>query len=307
MMEIRGFLYNKRGIDNNNSLNMLRNIILEQKPYFIFIAEPMTAFSPSHALFFDNLNFNLCIVTDNNQKTSKMWCLGRSDISVHVMHSCMQYISISVSAQGRMVNFAGIYGATTYNSRRTLWCNLSNLLGPQCLFGDFNVVLFVEETKRGILPNSISCIEFSNWTDSNDLIVTPSFGAFNSWSNARTGNQQIERKLDRTLCNILDIWSTCRYKFSPRIVQFITLFRLPVRTPIFLADLHLLGSSRCGFNTLIARTSLSILGLKEYLAAPCWCYKKSYRLSKLGISIYLVICMFLSLKSWSCWIQFSCS
>jgi len=120
MMEIRGFLYNKRGIDNNNSLNMLRNIILEQKPYFIFIAEPMTAFSPSHALFFDNLNFNLCIVTDNNQKTSKMWCLGRSDISVHVMHSCMQYISISVSAQGRMVNFAGIYGATTYNSRRTL-------------------------------------------------------------------------------------------------------------------------------------------------------------------------------------------
>jgi len=49
-------------------------------------------------------------------------------------------------------------------------------------------------------------------------LAIPFSGASFTWSNGRLGNQRIERKLDRVLCNFsyLDTWYSCRYKVLVR-------------------------------------------------------------------------------------------
>jgi len=120
--------------------------------------------------------------------------------------------------QGKVLNVASIYGANSYSAKRVLWPDLNNLQGPWCVLGYFNVIFFVAVARGGSLPNNLSCAKFHDWINSNELLVIPSSGASFTWSNGRLGNQRIERKLDRVLCNFpcLDTWYNCRYKVLVR-------------------------------------------------------------------------------------------
>ena len=87
-----------------------------------------------------------------------------------------------------------------------------------CVLGDFNVILYVAEARVGSLPNNLSCDEFHDWINSNELLAIPSSSVSFTWSNGRLGNQRIERKLDRVLFNFpcLDTWYNYRYKILVR-------------------------------------------------------------------------------------------
>jgi len=67
--------------------------------------------------------------------------------------------------------FLGIYGATSYHVRMSLWIGLSNLRGQCCLFWNFNAILSAGESKGGFLPNSVSCADFNDWINNNELIA----------------------------------------------------------------------------------------------------------------------------------------
>ena len=112
------------------------------------------------------------------------------------------------------MNVAGVYRAIFYFARRILWSDLNNLQGPWCVLGDFNPFFFVAEARGVSLPNNLSCAEFHDWINLNELLSIPSLGASFTWSNGRLGNQRIERKLDKVFCNFpcLDTWYNYRYK-----------------------------------------------------------------------------------------------
>jgi len=68
--------------------------------------------------------------------------------------------------------------------------------------------------QRRVAPNQVSCTEFLDWINNNDLTCMPLFGPYYTWCNGRKGLHIIDRKLDRALCNgaCLDEWNSCNYQ-----------------------------------------------------------------------------------------------
>jgi len=66
--------------------------------------------------------------------------------------------------EDKTINLDGIYGVITYIGRRSLWVGLTNLQGYWCLFGDFNVILFVHEYKGGILVKMLDGLSPIRWS-----------------------------------------------------------------------------------------------------------------------------------------------
>ncbi|KAK7374283.1 hypothetical protein VNO80_07711 [Phaseolus coccineus] len=161
------------------------------------------------------LGFILLVRHDPGRKLSVADTLS---LSLKVLHSSMQYIAISVMLQGISLNLAGIYAADYYIGRRSIWSALSNLLGPWCSIGDFNVVLSAEESKGDNPPHIIPCTDFCNWVDTDSLHAFSFSGPSFSWSNGRLGGNRVNRKLDRAVGNFdsIDHLKSCRYNVLPR-------------------------------------------------------------------------------------------
>lgn len=88
--------------------------------------------------------------------------------------SSRQHVSFSISVESQDIYMSAIYAASNYVIRRQLWTELNSLQNvhkaPWCFIGDFNSVLGSHEHRGRCLPSSLSCTEFRNWTDLNNLI-----------------------------------------------------------------------------------------------------------------------------------------
>jgi len=63
-----------------------------------------------------------------------------------------------------------VYGTNSYSAKRVSWSDLNNLQRPSCVLGDFNVILSTVEARGGSFPNNLSCAEFYDWINSNELL-----------------------------------------------------------------------------------------------------------------------------------------
>lgn len=70
------------------------------------------------------------------------------------------------------------------------------------VIGDFNAVIGSHEKRRGPPPLSISCDEFTAFTDMCDLIHMDIDGAEFTWTNGSQARSRINFRLDRALCNV---------------------------------------------------------------------------------------------------------
>ena len=122
--------------------------------------------------------------------------------------------SITCLLHDKSFSFAGVYGANTYLVRQLLWRDFSFFTRTCCILGDFNVVLSANDCKGGVAPNKVSCIEFRDWINTNDLTCMPFTGPCCTWCNGWRGLHRIHRKLDRALCNgvCLNEWDSCTYQ-----------------------------------------------------------------------------------------------
>ena len=112
-----------------------------------------------------------------------LWCLSVPNLVQNFLVND-QFISVTCRLEDKSFSFAGVYGATTYLSRRFLWSDLSFFTGPWCILRDFNVVLSADDYKGRLALNQVSCNEFLDLINTNDLscITTKNFvncGGFN--------------------------------------------------------------------------------------------------------------------------------
>lgn len=150
-----------------------------------------------------------------NPLLPNLWCICNESLSLNVIGCSNQQVSFSVKMDNQEVFVSAIYACTTYQKRRSLWKELTDLeqsnVGPWCFIGDFNVVLGTHEQRGGHLPLKISSDEFQLWTDSCQLTHLMTRGAQFTWSNGRRGNCT-EKRLDRAICN--DSWLNYWYSVS---------------------------------------------------------------------------------------------
>lgn len=98
--------------------------------------------------------------------------------------------------------------------KELLWDELNSMQGPQCVLGDFNVILSAVDCKWGVAPNQVLCSKFLDCIHANNLLEMPYSGPTFTWSNESKGQNRIDKTLDRAFCNLecMDVWSSCKYQ-----------------------------------------------------------------------------------------------
>jgi len=92
----------------------------------------------------------------------KLWSLGDVDVAFSVLYSFMQFVSVSMLWQGVCLNFERVYSSSFHVRMYSLWNDLTNLQGPWCILGEFNVVLSTKESKLHNPSNKVSTNQFGS-------------------------------------------------------------------------------------------------------------------------------------------------
>ncbi|KAJ8432430.1 hypothetical protein Cgig2_016060 [Carnegiea gigantea] len=141
-------------------------------------------------------------------KGGGIWLFWRNDITLHLIQSSHQHITMKVLRQGETPwIFSTIHGSPNEVSRQNLWTalttfNSSNSL-PWLLVGNFNDTKSMEERLNCSNNLSRRCALFNYWIKNNGLIDLGFSGPRFTWSTSNTVSSKNFARLDRALCNSL--------------------------------------------------------------------------------------------------------
>lgn len=110
---MRSLYWNASGPANPKTRLALRDLIVSNKPDFVFLAEPWMDHSKFPGLFWARLGLKLFANARENM-LSKLWCVCRDEYRPHVVAMTAQSVAFSVLLEGKLFNVAAVYGATTY-------------------------------------------------------------------------------------------------------------------------------------------------------------------------------------------------
>lgn len=197
--------WNIRGIVNSPTRLALQRILLQQKPDFLLIAEPMMNLNHFPLSWLFRLGFKLFAQNNRPTHLPNLWCFCSLHLNPVILEITSQSVSFTITDNNISFGFSAVYASNNYITIRTLWHNLSQLhlnhQIPWCNFGDFNTILGAHEHKGAHSPARVPMEDFVNWSDTNHLIHLPTRDSFFTWSNRRGGNAFTERRLDRSICN----------------------------------------------------------------------------------------------------------
>ncbi|XP_058754283.1 uncharacterized protein LOC131627441 [Vicia villosa] len=200
---MKSLYWNIRGIANPPSRLVLKRLLKNHKPDFLFIAEPKTVFDKLPSNWFLKLGFKL--FASNKTCLPSLWCFCLSDIDPNILEISDQYIAFSFVLENKLLASAAIYASTSPQIRQTLWRDLALLQArfviPWTFLGDFNAIIGAHEHRGRLSPAKGPMKDFRSWSDSNHLIHVPTQGSFFTWSNKRGDPFFIERRLDRVVAN----------------------------------------------------------------------------------------------------------
>ena len=199
------FYWNIRGLANNPSKNILKRLIISNKPDIILLAEPWLSFDKFPPNWFHRLGYKMFAFNTKQNNIPTLWCICSLSMDPSVIDSSDQQVSFSFSINNLRFGVSAIYASTCYRHRRQLWCELSSIEKsiriPWCSIGDFNAIVGAHEYRGFSTPARTPMIEFLNWSDSENLVHLPTRGVQFIWSNRRSGRRLIEKRLDRAMCN----------------------------------------------------------------------------------------------------------
>jgi hypothetical protein len=197
--------WNIRGLANPSSKLALKNLILDSKPDFCFIAEPWMNFTSLPHRWLNRLGMKMFAVNTRLNNLPNLWCFCSLSLNPTLLASNDQHISFSVDVDGKTLGISAVYASNCYIHRRLLWSALSQIQSqhmlPWSFIGDFNTIIGSHEYRGNSTPARTPMLDFQNWTDSNNLIHLQTHGAFFTWSNGRRGRHHTQKRLDRVICN----------------------------------------------------------------------------------------------------------
>lgn len=131
-----------------------------------------------------------------------IWCLWKnSRIAISVISTSRYCIHLKVNPSSANPWFLSvIYASLQQGLHEHLWDQLiafsSSIVGPWCVGGDFNIVLYESEKSGGAPINYPSCMVFSTCLDQCNLLDLGYKGPQVTWAGG-----DLRERLDRVVCN----------------------------------------------------------------------------------------------------------
>jgi hypothetical protein len=137
--------WNIRGIANAPSRLALQNLILVNKPDFIFLAEPWISYDRFPQTWFLRLGYKLFASNTRQNNNPNLWCFCSFNLNPTIVASSDQQVSLTFTHNSITLGISAVYASTCYVRRRMLWKDLINCHTqfdiPWCTLGDFNAII----------------------------------------------------------------------------------------------------------------------------------------------------------------------
>ncbi|XP_055960978.1 uncharacterized protein LOC130015240 [Mercurialis annua] len=196
--------WNCRGLANPRAIRFLKNLVIKNKPSFLFLCEMMVSSIRINAIKV-SLGYDCMHVVDSIWHKGGVTLLWKG-CDVEVRGSCANFIDINVLCGGSAHwRLTGYYGFPERSRRRELWALLKELGSqsslPWCILGDFNDLLSKEEKRGGGVQPAWLINWFRKAIFECGLSDLGARGYWFTWERGRGTSRWVEERLDRVLCN----------------------------------------------------------------------------------------------------------
>lgn len=199
--------WNCRGAGNTRFKSNFSELIRSHKPEIVALLEPKVSLQ-SMGGFFRNLGFTRDTFTDLNGRSGGIWIpWDPNKVSIFTISINPQVIHVNIKKNGyEEWILSALYASPNPRLKDILWDGLKDFAKannlPWTMVGDYNEIMNVEECCSSALDLSHSQRrKFVNNINSCNLMDMGASGPKITWTNSRQGATNVQKCLDRGLCN----------------------------------------------------------------------------------------------------------
>lgn len=207
MESFKAIVWNCRGAGNTRFKSNFTEMIRHHKPDVVALLETKVSLQTMGA-FFENMGFTRNVFSDPEGRAGGIWVLwDPSRVSVDTISVNPQVIHVKIQRNGYADwVLSALYAKPNPRLKEILWEGLKDFAAeinhPWAVIGDYNDIANVGESRSIGPDNSHSQRrKFSANINECKLMEIGASGPKFTWSNGRQGNANIQKRLDRGLCN----------------------------------------------------------------------------------------------------------
>lgn len=200
-------VWNCRGAGNMNFRRHFTALVQNHKPEIVALMETKVDIS-SMDMFFSNLGFTATSYVDPVGRTGGIWLLwDPKNVTVSTFHMTNQAIHATISKNSYEDWILSVlYMSPNPRNREIIWNELEsmadNIDRPWAVAGDLNDIASSNERKSASSEHDSSRVRlFAERINKCKLIDLGCSGPKFTWTNNRKGLANIQKRLDRGLCN----------------------------------------------------------------------------------------------------------
>lgn len=200
-------VWNCRGAGNDRFRTNFKDLIRQHSPEIVALLEPKVNFQ-SMGSFFHNLGFTRNSYADPNGRSGGIWVTwDPTKVSVFTIDIKPQVIHVKIRKNGyEDWILSALYASPNPRIRDILWEDLQDFASTNTyawsVAGDFNEVAKVEETRSSSTDTGHSQRrKFVENINACKLMDMGASGPKFTWTNGRQGSANVQKRLDRGLCN----------------------------------------------------------------------------------------------------------
>ncbi|XP_022042279.1 uncharacterized protein LOC110944943 [Helianthus annuus] len=218
--------WNVRGLNRSLKQKEVRQVIVETKVQVCALLE-----THLDASIVSNVGKNVCQAWNwvsnascCNRGTRFMIGWDANMVDVMVLHQTDQVVHSQITFKLDRKSFfcSFVYAENHYNTRRELWndlCKHNLFVGdkPWVMLGDFNSILFLDDSLSGTSTSNIGTREFKECVNNIEMVDVKSSGLHYTWTNKQKKGKAIFRKIDRVMGNssFIDVFPDAAACFLP--------------------------------------------------------------------------------------------
>lgn len=208
---MKSLSWNCRGLGNQATVRALQKFLSTHRPEIVFLMETRLKIREFSCLNQRFLHFEGCIAVDcdgeGRSRKGGLAIIWRGVVDMTLIHYSSNHILLSAhdSSSNCKWFLSGIYGWPEAENKWRTWDLLErikrNNMEPWCCFGDFNEIMWSIEKKGGRERSYQAMLGFREAILRCELLDIGYIGHDFTWSNGRSGSDNIQARLDRVLVN----------------------------------------------------------------------------------------------------------